>query len=248
MEPRPSWRRPTSQRPACGAGHSTSHEPRAHGSIPPRASSQSSPADAIHCIRCDLRKWDFSCQRTLYHLNCKHRLSDKNDGFRHVGCGEPRWIAGPALGKTPCSINEGVTPNRHITAEHSSLVVRDLGCRTGVLARDAARWLALLKKTGLIDDKKRVVCGEILGNAIPHDVEQGRRVPPSTAQNCLLCRVGTGSPTASARIQPVLRRSSPSNPFRNRFADAGTRSCVTSHATDPSHRVARKPKFQRLFD
>src|SRR3954447_14265970 len=40
------------------------------------------------------------------------------------------------------------------------------------------------------------------------------------------CRQGPESPAASARIQPVLRRSSPSSPSRNRPADAATRSCV----------------------
>src|SRR6187401_1390555 len=42
------------------------------------------------------------------------------------------------------------------------------------------------------------------------------------------CRQGPGSPAASARIQPVLRRSCPSSPSRNRPADAATRSCVNN--------------------
>src|ERR1700730_10456075 len=42
-------------------------------------------------------------------------------------------------------------------------------------------------------------------------------------------RQGPGSPAASARIQPVLRRSSPSKPSRNKPADAATRSCVNSN-------------------
>src|SRR5271169_1520011 len=37
-------------------------------------------------------------------------------------------------------------------------------------------------------------------------------------------RHGPGSPAASARIQPVLRRSSPSRPSRNTPAEAATRS------------------------
>src|SRR4051812_32308367 len=40
------------------------------------------------------------------------------------------------------------------------------------------------------------------------------------------CRHGPRSPAASARIQPVLRRSGPSSPSRNPPADAATRSCV----------------------
>src|SRR4051812_8021263 len=41
-------------------------------------------------------------------------------------------------------------------------------------------------------------------------------------------RHGPLSPAASARIQPVLRRSGPSKPSRNAFADAATRSCVNN--------------------
>src|SRR4051812_1349042 len=42
------------------------------------------------------------------------------------------------------------------------------------------------------------------------------------------CRQGPGSPAASARIQPVLRRSAPNSPSRNRPAEAATRSCVNN--------------------
>src|SRR3954452_24935663 len=41
-------------------------------------------------------------------------------------------------------------------------------------------------------------------------------------------RHGPLSPAASARIQPVLRRSGPSRPSRNACADAATRSCVNN--------------------
>src|ERR1700760_1290458 len=41
-------------------------------------------------------------------------------------------------------------------------------------------------------------------------------------------RHGPLSPAASARIQPVLRRSDPSRPSRNAFADTATRSCVNT--------------------
>jgi hypothetical protein len=37
-----------------------------------------------------------------------------------------------------------------------------------------------------------------------------------------------GAAAASARIQPVLRRSSPSRPSRNNPAEAATRSCVNN--------------------
>src|ERR1700722_7682964 len=39
-------------------------------------------------------------------------------------------------------------------------------------------------------------------------------------------RHGPGSPAASARIHPVLRRSSPSRPSKNKPAEGATRSCL----------------------
>jgi hypothetical protein len=42
------------------------------------------------------------------------------------------------------------------------------------------------------------------------------------------CRHGPGSPAASARIQPVLRRSAPSRPSTNSPAERAIRSCRNS--------------------
>jgi hypothetical protein len=46
-------------------------------------------------------------------------------------------------------------------------------------------------------------------------------------------RQGPGSPAASARIQPVLRRSGPSSPSRNRAAEAATRDWVNKGLIRP---------------
>src|SRR4051794_25175053 len=46
-------------------------------------------------------------------------------------------------------------------------------------------------------------------------------------------RYGPLSPAASARIQPVLRRSGPSRPSRNAFAEAAIRSCVNNGRIRP---------------
>lgn len=127
-----------------------------------------------------------SCQHTLYNFNSKRRLIGKNAGFSHMGCNGPPWIACSALGKTQFSINDDMTPNRHRTSEHAGLAVRDFACQTSLLARVAARWLALVKKTGLIEDQKRVVCGEILHHVFLHDLAEERRVLKPTAQNCQL--------------------------------------------------------------
>jgi hypothetical protein len=52
---------------------------------------------------------------------------------------------------------------------------------------------------------------------------------PSTA----CCRHGPLSPAASARIQPVLRRSDPNSPSRNAVADAATLGCANSGRNRP---------------
>jgi hypothetical protein len=63
--------------------------------------------------------------------------------------------------------------------------------------------------------------------------EAARRygIDPRTVAKMLAFSVPPGyrrsrPPAASARIRPVLRRSSPSSPSRNRPADAATRSCL----------------------
>ena len=103
-----------------------------------------------------------------------------------MGSREPRGIAGLALGKILSSIDKGMTASRHIAGENTDLAVRDLARRSGVLALVTVRCLALLEKSGLIDEQSRIVCGEVFDNIIPHDVAQGLRVPPPTAQNGLL--------------------------------------------------------------
>ena len=47
------------------------------------------------------------------------------------------------------------------------------------------------------------------------------------------CRQGPGSPAASARFRPVLRRSAPSSPSKNAPVEAATRSCVDSGRIRP---------------
>jgi hypothetical protein len=66
----------------------------------------------------------------------------------------------------------------------------------------------------LIHDQHRIRRAQRLDHVVADDVAQGasasQRLRPSTA----CCRHGPGSPAASARIQPVLRRSGPSRPSR----------------------------------
>src|SRR5665811_1366914 len=86
-----------------------------------------------------------------------------------------------------------------------------------------------LEKPGLIQNKNRILIGQSLQRIFTHDVAQRVGVPPPRPS--MACwRQGPGSPAASARIQPVLRRSSPSSPSRNKPAEAATRSWVNNGA------------------
>ena len=75
---------------------------------------------------------------------------------------------------------------RDIGREHADLAIGDLARRTRVLARNAARCLALFQKAGLINDKNRLLVGEGFQRVIAHDVAQRFRVPPAAAQDRLL--------------------------------------------------------------
>jgi hypothetical protein len=67
----------------------------------------------------------------------------------------------------------------------------------------------------------------MLDHVVAHHVAQRIGLPAAAAKNGLLAP-WPGSPAASARIQPVLRRSAPSRPSRNNPADAATRCWVNS--------------------
>ena len=55
-----------------------------------------------------------------------------------------------------------------------------------VLPRYAARRLALLEKTGLVDDEDRIVICQMLDDIIAHDIAQGISIPIPATQDRLL--------------------------------------------------------------
>ena len=117
---------------------------------------------------------------------------------------------------------------RGIGGEHADLAIGDLARRSRVLPRNPARRSALLEESGLVDDQHRVGVTQRLDHILPHDVAQRISAShwPRPSTDC--CRHGPGSPAASARIQPVLRRSSPSRPSRKSPAETAIRSCLNS--------------------
>jgi len=80
--------------------------------------------------------------------------------------------------------------------------------------------LALLEKAGLVDDEDRIVICQMLDDIVADNIAQGIGIP-ILRPRIACCR----RRAASARIQPVLRCSSPSRPSRNRPAFLATRSC-----------------------
>jgi hypothetical protein len=109
----------------------------------------------------------------------------------------------------------------------TNIRVGDLSRGAGVLAAHAAGRATLLEKASFIDHQNRVIGRQVLDDIVPHDIAQCIRVAPAAAQDGLLTP-RAGAAAASARIQPILRRSSPNRLSRNSPADAATRSCVNS--------------------
>lgn len=155
-------------------------------------------------------------------LNSKRGLDGQSDGYKHIGCSGPRWIVGAPLGKRQRTINKDMAPTENITGEYADLAVRDLMCRASVRETDTAQYLALLQKSGPIDDQKRKVCRTILNKVITHNIERGSRVLPSTARNCLLpLRNAARSPPQGASNlpcgdrRPIIRREEGSSSRRH---------------------------------
>lgn len=79
-----------------------------------------------------------------------------------------------------------MTVARNVGGEDADLAVCDLARRTGVLPRHAARRLALLEKTGLVDHQDRIVIRQMLDDIVAHHVAQGIDNPIPATQDRLL--------------------------------------------------------------
>jgi hypothetical protein len=75
---------------------------------------------------------------------------------------------------------------RNVGSKDADLAVRNLTCRTSVLPRYAARRLALLEKTSLVDDENRIVICQMLDDIVAHDIAQGISIPIPATQDRLL--------------------------------------------------------------
>jgi len=73
-----------------------------------------------------------------------------------------------------------------MTRKNTDLAVGDLAGRPCILAIDAARGLALLEKTCLIDHQHGIVVGQVLDHIIAHDIPQRVSVPTAAPQDGLL--------------------------------------------------------------
>src|ERR1700693_4882927 len=132
--------------------------------------------------------------------------------------------------------------------EHADLAIGDLARRARVLARNAARRLALLQKAGLVDDKNRVLIGQRFQRVIAYDVAQRLRIPPATAQDCLLTpRAGIARhfrphPAGLARFVPQKSVQKLPRGARNPL--------LPKQRTNPRLHVPQRrcPKLKRCFD
>ena len=80
---------------------------------------------------------------------------------------------------------------RDIGREHADLAVGDLARRAGVLPSHAARGLALLQKTGLVNDQNRVIRCQVFERILAHNIAQSIGIPAAPPQDRLL-PPGTG--------------------------------------------------------
>ena len=184
-------------------------------------------ADAIDAIGRNPAERHASRKGALDHLGRKLRLGRKADVARHV-CGlQASRIVGPALRQIQRAIDEGMAMTRHIGSKNTDLAVRNFARRSSILPRHPTRCLALFQKAGFIDHQHRIRVRKMLDGIVAHQIAQRIGIPRSRPKTAC-CRQGPGSPAASARIHPVLRRSSPSSPSTNRPAFKAARSCANS--------------------
>jgi len=80
-------------------------------------------------------------------------------------------IVRPGLGQIERPVDEGVAVARRIGRKDADLAVGDLARRAGVLTSDAARGLALLEKTRLVDHQHRIRVGQVFHDIVAHDVD-----------------------------------------------------------------------------
>ena len=157
---------------------------------------------------------------------------------RFQACG----IVRPFLRQIERPVDEGMAMTRHIGGEHTDLAIGDLARRARVLPRHTARRLALLQKTGLVDDQNRVLIGKRFQRVFAHDVAQGIRIPPPAAQDRLLtpwagiARRLRAHPARLARLVAQQARPETAPPMPLPAPDR------TTDVSAPSHPAATTPK------
>src|SRR5215213_10673502 len=97
-----------------------------------------------------------------------------------------RRIVGPGLGQIESPVNKSVPLARDIGREYADLAVGDLARRAGVLPSHAAGGLALLQKTGLVNDQNGVIRRQVFKRIVAHNVAQSIGIPAAPPQDRLL--------------------------------------------------------------
>src|SRR5258708_16252930 len=129
-------------------------------------------ANTIDCITGNPLEWYRRGYRACDHSRRKLWFGRKAGIGGHV-CGfQAIWIVGPLLRKIQRAVDERMTVARNVGRKNADLAVRDLARRTPVLPRHAARRLALLEKTGLIDHDDRLIVRQMLDDIIADHIAQ----------------------------------------------------------------------------
>src|SRR5665811_1911820 len=141
---------------------------------------------AVHAVRRNKREGYLCGDRMHDHPARDLRFRRKTHIIRHMRRRHAFGIVRPCLRQIKRPVDEGVAMARHIGREHTDLAIGDLARRARILARNAARRLALFQKAGLVDDKNRLLISQGFQRIIAHHVAQRFRVPPAATQDRLL--------------------------------------------------------------
>src|SRR5918999_2403607 len=108
----------------------------------------------------------------------------------------PSRIARPPLRQVQCPVDKSMAVPRDIGREHADLAIDDLaptgsspvaeGLRARVLPPDTAGGLALLQKTGLVNDQNGVIRRQVFERIVAHNIAQSVSIPAAPPKDRLL--------------------------------------------------------------
>ncbi len=104
--------------------------------------------------------------RPLDHAPCNGRFGRKAACLRDMGLCHASGRLRPGLRQIKRPVDEAMAMTRDISSKDADLAVGNLARRSGVLASDTTRRLALLEEPGFINDQNRIRIGQRLKRVI----------------------------------------------------------------------------------